>query len=92
MDDLVEKIKKAEKVVEALTRLTLSIGTLLAIIKMVVESLKKKKKGKEFPPIPSRFYHIFIINTMMLKEIFKLIVAIVLFICTITGMLLLFFN
>lgn len=39
MDDLVEKIKKAEKVVEALTRLALSIGTLLAIIKMVVESL-----------------------------------------------------
>ena len=39
MDDLVEKIKKAEKVVEALTRLVLSIGTLLAIIKMVVESL-----------------------------------------------------
>lgn len=39
MGDLVEKIKKAEKVVEALTRLTLSIGTLLAIIKMVVESL-----------------------------------------------------
>lgn len=39
MDDLVEKIKKAEKVVTALTQLALSIGTLLAVIKMVVESL-----------------------------------------------------
>lgn len=39
MDDLVEKIKKAEKVITALTQLTLSIGTLLAVIKMVLESL-----------------------------------------------------
>lgn len=39
MDDLVEKIKKAEKVISALTRLVLSIGTLLAVIKMVLESL-----------------------------------------------------
>lgn len=39
MDSLVEKIKKAEKVIAALTQLTLSIGTLLAVIKMVVESL-----------------------------------------------------
>lgn len=39
MDDLVEKIKKAEKVIGALTQLTLSIGTLLAVIKMVLESL-----------------------------------------------------
>ena len=39
MDDLVEKIKKAEKVIAALTQLALSIGTLLAVIKMVLESL-----------------------------------------------------
>ncbi len=39
MDDLVEKIKKAEKVITALTQLTLSIGTLLAVIKMALESL-----------------------------------------------------
>ena len=39
MDDLVEKIKKAEKVIGALTQLTLSIGTLLAVIKMGLESL-----------------------------------------------------
>ena len=39
MDDLVKKIKKAGKVVEALTQLTLSIGTLVAVIKMVIESL-----------------------------------------------------
>ncbi len=39
MDELVEKIKQAVKVVEALTQLALSVGTLLAVIKMVVESL-----------------------------------------------------
>lgn len=39
MDDLVEKIKKAEKVITALTQLALSIGTFLAVIKMVLESL-----------------------------------------------------
>ena len=39
MDDLVEKIKKAEKVITALTQLTLSIGTLFAVIKMVLVSL-----------------------------------------------------
>ena len=37
---LVEKIKEAGKVVEALTDLALKIGTLLAVIKMVVDSLK----------------------------------------------------
>ena len=39
MDDLVEAIKKAEEVVEALTRLALQIGTLLAVIKMVIETI-----------------------------------------------------
>ncbi len=39
MDDLVEKIKKAEKVIEALTRLALQIGTLLAVIKMLIETI-----------------------------------------------------
>lgn len=39
MDDLVEKIKRAEKVIQALTRLALEIGTLLAVIKMVTESV-----------------------------------------------------
>lgn len=39
MDRLVEKIRKAEKVITALTQLTLSIGTLLAVIKMIAESL-----------------------------------------------------
>lgn len=39
MDDLIEKIKRAENVVAALTQLALSIGTLLAVVKMVVESL-----------------------------------------------------
>nr|DAE65391.1 MAG TPA: hypothetical protein [Caudoviricetes sp.] len=39
MDKLVEKIKQAEEVVSALTQLALSVGTLLAVIKMVVESL-----------------------------------------------------
>jgi hypothetical protein len=38
MDDLIEKIEKAEKVVQALTRLALEIGTLLAVIKMLVET------------------------------------------------------
>ncbi|KRU40022.1 hypothetical protein [Clostridium sporogenes] len=39
-DDPKEKIKKVGEVVEALTDLALKIGTLLAIIKMVIESLK----------------------------------------------------
>lgn len=39
MNEWVEKIRKAEKVVTALTQLALSIGTLLAVIKMVIESL-----------------------------------------------------
>ncbi len=33
------KIKELKKVVSALTQLTLEIGTLLAVIKMIVESL-----------------------------------------------------
>lgn len=39
MDDLIAKIKRAEKVVQALTQLTLEIGTLLAVVKMLVETL-----------------------------------------------------
>ena len=39
MDDLIRKIKKAEQVIKALTQLALSLGTLLAIIKMVILSL-----------------------------------------------------
>lgn len=39
MDDLIEKIKQVEKVVAALTQLALSVGTLLAVLKMVIESL-----------------------------------------------------
>ena len=38
MDELIKKIKKVEQVIQALTRLTLEIGTLLAVIKMVVET------------------------------------------------------
>ncbi|MBM7868901.1 hypothetical protein JOC70_000370 [Clostridium pascui] len=37
---MVEKIKKVGKVIEALTDLALKIGTLLAVIKMVADSLK----------------------------------------------------
>lgn len=39
MDDLIEKIKQVEKVIAALTQLALSVGTLLAVLKMVIESL-----------------------------------------------------
>ena len=39
MDDLIEKIRKAEKVIAALTQLALSIGTLPAVTKIVIESL-----------------------------------------------------
>lgn len=35
-----KKIKELEKVVTALIQLTLQIGTLLAIIKMIIESLQ----------------------------------------------------
>lgn len=37
---MVGKIEKVGKVVEALTDLALKIGTLLAVIKMVLDSLK----------------------------------------------------
>lgn len=37
---MVEKIKKAGKVIEALTDLVLKLGTLLAVIKLVVDSLR----------------------------------------------------
>lgn len=39
-NEVVEKIKKVGKVIEALTDLALKLGTLLAVIKMVVDSLK----------------------------------------------------
>lgn len=38
-DKLIESIKKAGKVIRALSQLTLEIGTLIAIIKMVIESI-----------------------------------------------------
>lgn len=34
-----QKINKAVKVVRALTQLTLEIGTLIAVIKMILESI-----------------------------------------------------
>ena len=37
---MVDKIEKVGKVVEALTDLALKVGTLLAVIKMVLDSLK----------------------------------------------------
>jgi hypothetical protein len=37
---MVEKIKELKKVVSALIQLALEIGTLLAVIKMIVESLQ----------------------------------------------------
>lgn len=37
---VVDKIKKVGKVIEALTDLALKVGTLLAVIKMLIDSLK----------------------------------------------------
>ncbi|BDR64036.1 hypothetical protein K154307017_09640 [Clostridium tetani] len=37
---MVEKIKEFKKVVSALIELSLEVGTLLAVIKMVIDSLK----------------------------------------------------
>lgn len=39
VDEMIEKIKKARKVISALIWLALEIGTLLSVIKMIVESL-----------------------------------------------------
>lgn len=39
MEKLIMKIRQAKQVVEELISLALSIGTLLAIIKMVIESI-----------------------------------------------------
>ena len=36
---MVKKIKEFGKVVEAMTELTLKIGTLIAVVKMVIESI-----------------------------------------------------
>lgn len=36
MDDLEQKIKKAARVVRALTQLALEIGTLIAVIRFIV--------------------------------------------------------
>ena len=37
---MVDKIKKFGKVIDALTELTLKLGTLLAVIKMIAESVQ----------------------------------------------------
>lgn len=50
MDDWIEKMKQDEKVIAALTQLALSIGTFLAIIKMVAQSLIQTGQGEEIPP------------------------------------------
>lgn len=39
MDNLIKQIKKLGKVIEALTELGLKLGTLIAIIKMILDSL-----------------------------------------------------
>lgn len=39
VNNIVKKIKEAGKVVEALTDLLLKIGTLIAVIKLIVDSL-----------------------------------------------------
>jgi hypothetical protein len=40
VNKVVNRIKKLGKVIEALTEFVLKVGTLLAIIKMVIESLQ----------------------------------------------------
>ena len=39
MNKLIKTIKQAEKVVATLTQLALQLGTFIAVIKMIVESL-----------------------------------------------------
>lgn len=39
IDKVIEAIKKAEQVIEALIPLVLAIGTLLTVVKAVIESL-----------------------------------------------------
>jgi len=40
MDDLEKKVQKLARVVRALTQLALEIGTLIAVIHMIVESIQ----------------------------------------------------
>ena len=40
MDDLEKKVQKLAKVVRALTQLALEIGTLIAVIRMIIDSLQ----------------------------------------------------
>lgn len=39
MDKLVKAIKKLDKVIQALIQLTLTVGTLISVIKMIIESI-----------------------------------------------------
>lgn len=40
MDDLEQKVQKLAKVVRALTQLALEIGTLIAVINMIIQSIR----------------------------------------------------
>lgn len=40
MDDLEKKVQKLAKVIRALTQLALEIGTLIAVIRMIAESIQ----------------------------------------------------
>ena len=40
MDDLEKKVQKLVKVVRALTQLALEIGTLIAVINMIIQSIQ----------------------------------------------------
>lgn len=39
MNKLVKAIKKLDKVIQALIQLTLTVGTLITVIKMIIESI-----------------------------------------------------
>lgn len=40
MDDLEKKVQKLVKVIRALTQLALEIGTLIAVINMIIQSIR----------------------------------------------------
>ena len=81
-----KKIGKLIKVVRALTQLALEIGTLIAVIKMIIESIQQDGGGK--PPLPENIPESICKSNM--KNILKLVAAVAWLFIVVIGMVLLF--
>ena len=91
MDDLVKKIKKSRESGRSTYPASTKHRYSRSRHKNGYREPDAGKKGRN-PLIPLRFYHRSILNTTMLKELFELIVSIIVFICTVIGLFLLFIH